>query len=204
MSVTVSDAGKETPDQALARAQSAAQSKRFGEAGGICQDVLQASPNHPGAIALLGVIAAHTNQPERAIEFIERAIKLQANVPAWYANLCSLYRLMNRVQEAATAGRRPFGWHPRTLIILSISHWSIQISMTGSGQSLASSAHWASIRPTPTLVSRWRKTCSLVVNSNPDGLSMSGGTKRKLARAHCRESPRPRGTVCTFPQGNCS
>ncbi len=90
MSATGLDAGKETPDQALTRAQTAAQAKRFGEAAGICQDVLQANPTHPGALALLGVIAAHTNQPERAIDFIERAIKQQSNVPAWYANLCSL------------------------------------------------------------------------------------------------------------------
>src|SRR5579875_2747041 len=105
MSVTGSDTAKETPDQALARAQAAAQAKRFGEAGGICQDVLQANADHPGALALLGVIAAHTNQPERAIDFIERAIRQQSNVPAWYANLCSLYRLMNRVTEAASAGQ---------------------------------------------------------------------------------------------------
>lgn len=123
MSATVSDATKETPDQALARAQSAAQSKRFGEAGGICQDVLQAVPNHPGAIALLGVIAAHTNQPERAIELIERAIKLQSNVPAWYANLCSLYRLMNRVQEATAVGQeavRLAPTNPDNLVNLSL------------------------------------------------------------------------------------
>lgn len=105
MSAAAPEIGKETFDQALTRAQAAAQAKRFGEAGGICQDVLQTNANHPGALALLGVIAAHTNQPERAIDFIERAIKQQSNVPAWYANLCSLYRLMNRVTEAASVGQ---------------------------------------------------------------------------------------------------
>jgi len=37
---TTTTPAAETPDQALARAQAAAQAKRFGEAAGICNDVL--------------------------------------------------------------------------------------------------------------------------------------------------------------------
>jgi Tfp pilus assembly protein PilF len=96
---------KETPDQALARAQAAAQAKRWGEAGGICNDVLATSPEHPAALALLGVVAAHTGQPERAIGLLERAVKRHAGVAAWHANLCSLYRIMNRMEEALAAGQ---------------------------------------------------------------------------------------------------
>ena len=51
-------AAAETPDQALARAQAAAQARRFGEAGGICKDVLAATPDYPPALALLGIIIA--------------------------------------------------------------------------------------------------------------------------------------------------
>ncbi len=96
---------KETPEQALMRAQTAAQGKRHGEAAGICNDVLASAPEHSGALALLGVVSAHTGQPERAIEFLERAIKRNANVASWHANLCSLYRIMNRMQEALVAGQ---------------------------------------------------------------------------------------------------
>ncbi len=98
-------AAKETPDQALTRAQAAAQAKRWGEAGGICNDVLATSPDHPGALALLGVVSAHTSQQERAIELLERAVKRHAGVAAWHANLCSLYRIMNRMEEALAAGQ---------------------------------------------------------------------------------------------------
>lgn len=97
--------GKETPEQALARAQAATQAKRFGEADGICRDVLAASPDHASALALQGVIAAHTGNPERAIELLERALQRHPGVASWHANLCSLYRIVNRVQEAAAAGR---------------------------------------------------------------------------------------------------
>jgi Tfp pilus assembly protein PilF len=105
MSGQEQNVGKETLEQALSRAQSAAQAKRFGEAAGICDDVLRASPDHPGALALLGVIAAQTSHPERAIEFLERAVKRHPGVPAWYANLCSLYRTLNRMPQALTAGQ---------------------------------------------------------------------------------------------------
>ena len=96
---------KEATEQALARAQTAAQAKRYGEAGGICNDVLAVAPEHPGALALLGVVSAHTGQPERATDLLERAIERHPGVAAWHANLCSLYRIMNRVAEALAAGQ---------------------------------------------------------------------------------------------------
>lgn len=97
--------GREAPEQALARAQTAAQAKRFGEARGICDDVLAGAPDHPSALALLGVVCAHQGETERAIDFLERAIGRQPHVPAWHANLCSLYRILNRLDESIRAGR---------------------------------------------------------------------------------------------------
>lgn len=113
----------ETADQALARAQVAAQRKRFGEAAGICHDVLLVSPEHPSATALLGIVSAHQNDVERAIELLEQAIKRQAGVAAWYANLCSLYRITNQIEAAATAGReavRLAPTNPDNLVNLSL------------------------------------------------------------------------------------
>jgi ADP-heptose:LPS heptosyltransferase/Tfp pilus assembly protein PilF len=97
--------GREAPEQALARAQAAAQAKRFGEAGGICNDVLAGAPEHPSALALLGIVHAHRGDVERAIELLERAVRRQEGVAAWHANLCSLYRITNRTEAALAAGR---------------------------------------------------------------------------------------------------
>lgn len=97
--------GRETPEQALARAQAAAQAKRFGEAGGICNDVLAVAPEHPSALALLGIVHAHRGDVDRAISLLERAVRRQDGVAAWHANLCSLYRIANRIEAALTAGR---------------------------------------------------------------------------------------------------
>ena len=94
------DKATEAVDQALARAQAAAQAKRFGEAAGICNDVLAAAPDNAPALALLGMIAAHTNDPERGITLLERAVTLRPGVASWYANLSALYRMVYRMQDA--------------------------------------------------------------------------------------------------------
>src|SRR5690349_24911941 len=96
-------ASGETPEQALGRAQAAAQAKRFNEAAGICNDVLAAAPDHPAALALLGMVYAHQAEHERGIELLERAVKLRPGVASWNANLCALYRLVYRMQDALNA-----------------------------------------------------------------------------------------------------
>ena len=91
-------------EQALARAQAAAQAKRFGEASGICGDLLATQPDLAPALALSGMVAAHSGDIERAIGLLERAVARQAGVAAWYGNLCTLYRLVYRLQDALNAG----------------------------------------------------------------------------------------------------
>ncbi len=103
----------ETPEQALGRAQAAAQAKRFNEAAGICNDVLAASPDHAAALALLGMVSAHTNEHERGIQLLERAVKLRPGVASWNANLCALYRLAYRMQDALNAGQEAVRLDPQ-------------------------------------------------------------------------------------------
>jgi hypothetical protein len=115
----------ETSDQALARAQAAAQARRFGEAAGICNDVLAASPDNPSALALLGVIAAHTNDPERGIALLENAVTARPGVAAWYANLSALYRVVYRVRDALATGQEAIRLDPQNadhLVNLSLAY----------------------------------------------------------------------------------
>jgi Tfp pilus assembly protein PilF len=103
----------ETAEQALARAQAAAQAKRFNEAAGICNDVLVAAPDNASALALLGMIAAHTNDPERGITLLERAVTLRPGVASWYANLSALYRMVYRMQDALKVGQEAIRLDPQ-------------------------------------------------------------------------------------------
>jgi Glycosyltransferase family 9 (heptosyltransferase) len=101
---TINSAPANPVEQALARAQAAAQAKRFGESSGICSDLLATQPDLAPALALSGMVAAHSGDIERAIGLLERAVGRQAGVAAWYGNLCTLYRLVYRLQDALNAG----------------------------------------------------------------------------------------------------
>src|SRR3984957_6825754 len=107
------DKATEAVDQALTRAQAAAQAKRFGEAAGICNDVLATAPDNAPALALLGMIAAHTNDPERGITMLERAVTLRPGVSSWYANLSALYRMVYRMQDALKVGQEAIRLDPQ-------------------------------------------------------------------------------------------
>jgi len=91
--------------EALARAEEAAKAKRYGEASGVCQDILETVPGHPPALALLGAIAGHRGDMVRAIDLLEQAVAAEPSVAAWHSNLSGLYRLQYRIDAAVTAGR---------------------------------------------------------------------------------------------------
>src|SRR5580704_4669216 len=105
MSGSTTNAAPANPaEQALARAQAAAQAKRFGEAAGICNDLLATQPDLAPALALSGMVAAHSGDVERAIQLLERAVTHQSGVAAWYGNLCTLYRMVYRLEDALNSG----------------------------------------------------------------------------------------------------
>ena len=104
--------GGETVEQALTRAQTAAQAKRINEAIGICNDVLAASPDHPAALALLGIISAMANDPERGVALLQRAVQLRPGNATWYAHLSSLCRLTYRMEDALAAGHESIRLDP--------------------------------------------------------------------------------------------
>ncbi len=102
----------ETPDQALARAQSAAQAKRLSEASGICEDVLAAHPDYPASLALLGIIMAMKNDLDRGVELMRKAIGLRPGIPSWYAHLSSMCRNTYQMEEAVSAGQESIRLDP--------------------------------------------------------------------------------------------
>jgi Flp pilus assembly protein TadD len=97
--------GGETAEQALTRAQTAAQAKRLNEAAGICDDVLAAFPELPAGMALLGIVRAMQNDHERGIALLQRAVELRPGNASWYAHLSSMCRATNRIEEALVSGQ---------------------------------------------------------------------------------------------------
>ena len=102
----------ETPEQALGRAQTAAQAKRLNEALGICEDVLAAHADHPAALALEGIIWSMKGNIDRGVELLRKAIGLRPGVPSWYAHLSSMCRATYRMEEAVAAGQESVRLEP--------------------------------------------------------------------------------------------
>ena len=75
--------------------------------------MLAAAPENAPALALLGMIAAHTNDPERGVTLLERAVKLRPGVASWSANLSALYRMLYRMQDALNAGQEAIRLDPQ-------------------------------------------------------------------------------------------
>jgi Flp pilus assembly protein TadD len=111
-SITPASASGETAEQALVRAQAAAQARRLNEAGGICADVLAASPDHPAAMALQGIIAGMMGDVEQAMILLRKAIALRPGNATWYAHLGSLCRATCRMDEALAAGQESIRLDP--------------------------------------------------------------------------------------------
>ena len=105
-------AAGETPDQALARAQAAAQAKRLNEAIGICEDVLDNNPDYPSALALMCIATAMKGELPRGIALLRQAIALRPGIASWYAHLSSLCRSINQIDEALKAGEESIRLDP--------------------------------------------------------------------------------------------
>ncbi len=100
------------PAEALIRAEQAAAAKRLNEAMGICRDVLETHAEHPAALAMLGSILGHRGEMAESIRLLERAVAQNGQVAAWRNNLCSLYRMECRLEEAEREGRAALALAP--------------------------------------------------------------------------------------------
>ena len=80
--------------EALAIAIQHHQAGRLQAAEPVYRQILLADPNHADAIHLLGVIAHQAGRHEVAVQYIERAIRLNGSVAPFYNNLGEAYRAL--------------------------------------------------------------------------------------------------------------
>jgi protein O-GlcNAc transferase len=73
---------------------------RLRKAEDIYRNILRASPDHPDALHLLGLIAHQVGKHEAAIELIRKAIAIRPSVPDFHNNLGEAYRALRRYGEA--------------------------------------------------------------------------------------------------------
>src|ERR1700736_2390018 len=85
------------------------QEGRLAEARAAYEEILQIQPKHFDALHLLGVIAAQTNDPQRAVELIRESIASDPSNAAAYAahtNVGSALRTLNQLGAALASYNR--------------------------------------------------------------------------------------------------
>lgn len=75
-------------------------------AADVYRQILRKCPDHPGAWHLLGVACQQAGQPERAVEYIRRAITLDGGKVIYHNNLGVALRALGRREEACSAYRQ--------------------------------------------------------------------------------------------------
>lgn len=72
-------------------------------AEGIYQQILEADPNQPDALHLLGVIAHQVGKNDSAVEFISQALAIKPDFAEAHYNLGSAFQDLRRLEEAAAS-----------------------------------------------------------------------------------------------------
>ena len=73
---------------------------RLAKAKALYRQILQADPENPYALHLLGVVANQAGDNETAVELISKALKIAPNYADAYANLGNALQAMDRMEEA--------------------------------------------------------------------------------------------------------
>lgn len=89
------------------------QAGRLSMAKQIYNQVLALDPRQPDALNLLGVLALHERDPERAAALIGKAVGVQPSNPGFHANLGQAYLELRRIAEAHSAFQRAAALDPR-------------------------------------------------------------------------------------------
>jgi predicted TPR repeat methyltransferase len=75
-------------------------SKRYGPAEERCCQALAIDPKHANSLHLLGLVHAHTNRPDLAVELIAAAIKCNPSNHEYFVNLGELLQHQNKLDDA--------------------------------------------------------------------------------------------------------
>jgi tetratricopeptide (TPR) repeat protein len=86
---------------------------RLDEAQALCRRILDAQPNEPNALHLLGLVALQSGKFADAFEHLRLAVQLAPDVALYHANLAEALRALNRPDEAECAYRRGLEIEPR-------------------------------------------------------------------------------------------
>lgn len=112
-------------EAAYGRAEQALKNGMFGEASGICNDILESLPDTPEPLAILGKIAHHRGQVHEALFLMGRALQVKPGVADWHLTMCRLYQQAKLPEQAVAHGNAAMGFDhssPDALVELARSY----------------------------------------------------------------------------------
>ena len=99
-----------TPAQRVAQLMQLAagheQAGRLDEAEATLRLVLAEAGDHHPALHLMGIVAFKLNRTGEAVQLMERSVALAPMEALYHRNICEMYRVEGRLDEALAAGRR--------------------------------------------------------------------------------------------------
>jgi tetratricopeptide (TPR) repeat protein len=99
-------------ERPLARAIQCVEEGRLDDAARLCHRILAQEPGNAAALHLLGAVWHKGGNPLLGIEMVKKAIAHDPGVPLYHRNLCEMYRLEHRLDEAIEAARRTLALAP--------------------------------------------------------------------------------------------
>ncbi len=87
--------------------------RQWSAAEPLCRSVLDAQPEHPGALTLLGIMLAQTGRAPQAVDLFERAARSTPGNAEAHNNLGSALRTLGRYQDALDCYERALALEPR-------------------------------------------------------------------------------------------
>jgi predicted O-linked N-acetylglucosamine transferase (SPINDLY family) len=88
------------------------QAGRLDQAETLCRQILQAEPDHPETLHLLGVVEYQLGRHAAAVQYISRALTLNPANPEYHNNLGEAYRAQRRFDAAVTHFRQALALKP--------------------------------------------------------------------------------------------
>jgi tetratricopeptide (TPR) repeat protein len=82
------------------------QAGRLDAAESILRRVIGEAGDHHPALHLMGIVAFKQDRVAESVRLMERSIALAPMVPLYNRNICEIYRVLGRLDEALVAGRR--------------------------------------------------------------------------------------------------
>jgi tetratricopeptide (TPR) repeat protein len=88
------------------------------EADRLLNYILAVAPNQPDALHMSGIVAFRLGRQQEALAKMEQAIAFGVDIALYLRNICEIYRVLNRLDDAVNAARRAVALAPNDPLCL--------------------------------------------------------------------------------------